>query len=70
MKYRVGLPRDCFKTDYSTGYFCYFKLTERDPAGGTMNLQECDRLEGASNFPPWKIGLPILIEELNVWEIT
>jgi hypothetical protein len=34
----------------------------------TLSLRECDRLDGASNFVPWKLRLQILMEEADLWE--
>jgi hypothetical protein len=34
----------------------------------TLSLRECDRLEGASNFTPWKYKLQMLLEEVELWE--
>jgi hypothetical protein len=34
----------------------------------TLGLRECDRLEGASNFTPWKCRLQMLLEEVELWE--
>jgi hypothetical protein len=34
----------------------------------TLGLRECDRLEGASNFTPWKCMLQMLLEEVELWE--
>jgi hypothetical protein len=34
----------------------------------TLGLRECDRLDGASNFVPWKLKLQILMEEVDLWE--
>jgi hypothetical protein len=33
----------------------------------TLSLRECDRLEGASNFTPWKYRLQMLLEEVELW---
>ena len=33
-----------------------------------LGPKEHDRLEGASNFVPWKFKLQILIEEVDLWE--
>lgn len=34
-----------------------------------LGLRECDRLEGPSNFTPWKCKLQILMEEFDLWSI-
>jgi hypothetical protein len=34
----------------------------------TLSLRECDRLDGASNFVPWKLRLQLLMEEVDLWE--
>jgi hypothetical protein len=34
----------------------------------TIGLRECDRLDGASNFIPWKLRLQMLMEEAKIWE--
>lgn len=34
----------------------------------TLNLRECERLEGSSNFIPWKLRVHILMEEVNILE--
>lgn len=34
----------------------------------TLYLRESDRLEGASNFTPWKYKLQMLLEEVELWE--
>jgi hypothetical protein len=34
----------------------------------TLGLRECDKLDGASNFVPWKLRLQILMEEVDLWE--
>jgi hypothetical protein len=31
------------------------------------SLQDCNMLEGASNFVPWKCRLQNLLEELELW---
>ena len=34
----------------------------------TLNIRECSKLEGTSNFVPYKISLQILMEEAKLWE--
>jgi hypothetical protein len=34
----------------------------------TLSLRECDKLDGASNFIPWKCKLQMLLEEAKIWE--
>jgi hypothetical protein len=34
----------------------------------TLGLRECDMLDGASNFTPWKCRLQMLLEEVELWE--
>jgi hypothetical protein len=34
----------------------------------TLDLRECDRLNGASNFIPWMFKLQMLLEEAELWE--
>ena len=34
----------------------------------TLGLKECDKLDGASNFVPWKIMFSILMEEVDLWK--
>ena len=33
-----------------------------------IRLRECDKLDGASNFIPWKLMLQMLMEEADIWE--
>jgi hypothetical protein len=33
----------------------------------TLNFREHDRLDGASNFTPWKYRLQIVLEEAEIW---
>jgi hypothetical protein len=33
-----------------------------------FSLKECDRLDGFSDFIPWKIRLQIIMEEVDLWE--
>jgi len=35
-----------------------------------IGLQECDRLESASKFTPWKCELQILLEEVDLWSLV
>jgi hypothetical protein len=32
----------------------------------TLSLRECDKLDGASNFIPWKLRLQKLMEEAKI----
>ena len=34
----------------------------------TLGLTECDKLDGASIFVPWKLRLQLLTEEVDLWE--
>ena len=36
----------------------------------TFGLQLEDRLEGASNFIPWKERVTLLLEEFELWDIN
>jgi hypothetical protein len=33
----------------------------------SVGLRECDQLEGAENFTPWKCRLQMLLEEVDLW---
>lgn len=34
----------------------------------SFNLRECDKLECASNFIPWKCNLQMFLEEAEIWD--
>jgi hypothetical protein len=34
----------------------------------TLYIRECDRLDGSSNFIPWKFMLQMLLEEAKIWD--
>jgi hypothetical protein len=36
----------------------------------SLILRECDRLEDASNFTPWKCTLQMLLEEADLWSFV
>ena len=36
----------------------------------TFNMRFEDRLEGASNFIPWKERVTLLLEEFDLWSVT
>jgi hypothetical protein len=35
----------------------------------SVDLQECDRLEGTSNFTSWKCRMQTLLEEVDLWSL-
>jgi hypothetical protein len=34
----------------------------------TLNVKECDKMEGDSNFVPWKLRLQRHMEDIDLWE--